>query len=873
MDTNTTNNIIERQQAILSARNVKVSFSTPAGRVQAVRGIDFDLYQGETLSIVGESGSGKSVTSKSILGLLSENADIERGEIVFDGLDLLKTNEKEFVDIRGEKISMIFQDPLSSLNPIVRIGKQLCESMIIKGKQKQKTSYKELNLRLDNLQKFMAENLTVNEDKKNSLEENKTLITKFRKFIKKQYQLENAYNYSRQEIEYCIEDIDKLLISIHAGRYDHFFRDVKRIKRGAVLTFNIYLVNKKKDEVLQIVHYLLLKAREIVKGEKSELGVISQKLERLREIMQKTLLRVKPNFFAMAYFVSFSESSLPQIDTKELNEYLQGHLELDFLNNFVEKAKQAIVFSHNKTINAKKQFVSSIDDRLKQILQEGSGRKKTMTMVKDLNALVQSCIDKLSNKRDSNAYAFEKSFEHEIIHYYKSNKNNFKEQRRFDKEKAKQEKSGEDYLIRPAGLIDLGDIKDNISGIVSRLKTNFERDLDYAEKRNFDMATTYMVEHIKDLAQSVVYKVTKEMAKRRSIRLMEEVGINEAERRFNQFPFEFSGGMRQRIVIAIALSSTPQILICDEPTTALDVTIQSQILELINDLKSKRGLSVIFITHDLGVVAKMADRVAVMYAGKIVEIGKTYDIFYDPKHPYTWALLGSMPDLDTEGKLDAIPGTPPNMIYPPVGDAYAMRNKYAMKIDYEKQPPMFKVKEEHFAATWLLHPQAPKVELPQVIKDRIQRNLSKFENTENRTIDDGHTLDVDVKVMDIVQASVHSDKADSDDECMNFDRENTVSDDSFQTLSVNEFQSDEENHSEPKKESLQLQKQKDKVDSKKVVSATSIKNKPKTVHRASSIKGGTTKGASNIKSGGISSAFGQRSKKSDTKSDTKKKLK
>jgi oligopeptide/dipeptide ABC transporter ATP-binding protein len=195
--------------------------------------------------------------------------------------------------------------------------------------------------------------------------------------------------------------------------------------------------------------------------------------------------------------------------------------------------------------------------------------------------------------------------------------------------------------------------------------------------------------------------------------------------RFYQYPFEFSGGMRQRIVIAIALSADPEILICDEPTTALDVTIQAQILELINRLKVERNLSVIFITHDLGVVANMADDIAVMYAGKIVEQGSAEDIFYDPRHPYTWALLSSMPDLDTKEKLDAIPGTPPNMIYPPVGDAFADRNKYAMQIDFEQQPPMFEISETHRAATWLLHPDAPKVEIPKIITDRIARMKAK----------------------------------------------------------------------------------------------------------------------------------------------------
>jgi oligopeptide transport system ATP-binding protein len=179
--------------------------------------------------------------------------------------------------------------------------------------------------------------------------------------------------------------------------------------------------------------------------------------------------------------------------------------------------------------------------------------------------------------------------------------------------------------------------------------------------------------------------------------------------------------MRQRIVIAIALSANPDILICDEPTTALDVTIQAQILELINVIKKERNLSVIFITHNMGVVANMADRIAVMYAGKIVEHGTAEEIFYEPAHPYTWALLSSMPDLHTTEKLESIPGTPPNMIYPPKGDAFAARNKYALEIDFEIDPPLFEVSPTHCAATWLLHPNAPKVEMPQLIKARIER--------------------------------------------------------------------------------------------------------------------------------------------------------
>ena len=218
-------------------------------------------------------------------------------------------------------------------------------------------------------------------------------------------------------------------------------------------------------------------------------------------------------------------------------------------------------------------------------------------------------------------------------------------------------------------------------------------------------------------------KMKKDEAKKVALELMKSVGIPHAEKRFDQYPFQFSGGMRQRIVIAIALAGAPEILICDAPTPALDVTVQAKILELINQIKKERNLSVIFITHDLGVVANMADRVNVMYAGKVVETGTAEEIFFEPAHPYTWALLNSMPDLHTKDRLEAIPGTPPNMIYPPKGDAFAARNAYAMKIDYEMEPPMFKITDTHAAATWLLHPKAAKngIEMPAGLKARIER--------------------------------------------------------------------------------------------------------------------------------------------------------
>lgn len=220
------------------------------------------------------------------------------------------------------------------------------------------------------------------------------------------------------------------------------------------------------------------------------------------------------------------------------------------------------------------------------------------------------------------------------------------------------------------------------------------------------------------------YKKSKQEAYQKALELLELVGITDAEKRMKNYPHQLSGGMRQRIVIAIALSCDPYVLICDEPTTALDVTIQAKILELIQKIQKKKNLSVIYITHDLGVVAKVADYVNVMYAGKIVETGTINEIFYDPRHPYTWGLLSAMPDLDTDDdELYTIPGTPPNLIYEVKGDAFAPRNKYALNIDLRLDPPTYYVpgSKTHKVSSWLMHENAPKVEMPEALRRRLDK--------------------------------------------------------------------------------------------------------------------------------------------------------
>ncbi|MGN1399690.1 MAG: oligopeptide/dipeptide ABC transporter ATP-binding protein [Erysipelotrichaceae bacterium] len=268
---------------------------------------------------------------------------------------------------------------------------------------------------------------------------------------------------------------------------------------------------------------------------------------------------------------------------------------------------------------------------------------------------------------------------------------------------------------------------------------HMEHESDWCKVRGTKIATVFQdpmtslnpVLTIGKQISSVIMKhqnVTESEARKKALELMAKVGIPDAEHRYDDYPFQYSGGMRQRIVIAIALSCQPKILICDEPTTALDVTIQAQILKLIKDLQKEFGYTIVFITHDLGVVANVADRVAVLYAGQIIELGTSEDVFYDPKHPYTWALLSSLPQLaERNTQLYSIMGTPPSLYNTIVGDAFAPRNPYCLKIDTLEEPPMFKVSETHYAKTWLLDPRSQKVEKPKFI-DNIHEKLIKAFN-------------------------------------------------------------------------------------------------------------------------------------------------
>jgi len=573
-------------ETAISVRNLSISFRTDNGNVQAVRGVSFDLNKGETLCIVGESGSGKSVTSKAIMGILSPNAIIEGGEIIYEGEDLLKVSEEEFHRIRGHKIGMIFQDPLSSLNPIVKIGKQIIETMLI-NKNQLKNHFKEL----------IANELV---NYKNLAAVRNADITK-------------AKNKLSLFIRDCEKAEDKLQKQIYEAKDAH---DVNRLPQ--------------------------LKA-----------DLAALKAENKAKIAQ-----------AKAEFVSAKAAAKAA---------------------YAEKApglKAALNARKAEARVENRQYAEGLRVERDAKLEEVRAKIAALNLSEEQKANIARC-DKLIAAENRN-YALKFA-----LFYF------------FNKKKQLLRASHEEALRA-----------------LTEERAKYASEIDAL---NAELTT------IKEDYQSHI-KITHAMAKKKAIEVMREVGIPQPEKRFYQYPFEFSGGMRQRIVIAIALIAEPDILICDEPTTALDVTIQAQILELINRLKASHNMSVIFITHDLGVVANMADRVAVMYAGKICEYGTENEIFFDPRHPYTWALLSSIPDIDSKERLEAIPGTPPDMIYPPEGDAFALRNRYAMAVDFKYQPPFFKISDTHYAATWLEYDGAPDIEPPAIVSSRIYNALKEEED-------------------------------------------------------------------------------------------------------------------------------------------------
>ena len=517
---------------ILDVMDLRVKFKLRDKELTVIRNVDFHLYEGETVAIVGESGSGKSVFTKALMGMLDKNGWIDNGIIKYEDKYLQNYTQKDWLKIRGSEIGMIFQDPMTALNPLKKIGVQISETLIYhKSRRLEKAAKQDIEaLYQYNTPKTLQELKQL----KVELDEVEAKLAKIEEFRKTA--LKNLKN------------------------------TIKRYKRDTKAEMRINAVNTR-----QTINDLKKKAKTLNVDPEQEI-----------ELANAQLLK----------------------DNKTLKTRLD-----EWINDIYEEIP---LIEHK--IKDDEEELHNLDIRRAKLRAEW----------------------KLKQKRAKAEYA-----------------ENKKQDDQLEVKKAKEQ-----------------EIKAKLSN---------------------------------DLA------LVKEESIQEAIDFLDLVGIENPAERYHQYPFEFSGGMRQRVVIAVAICTKPKILICDEPTTALDVTIQSQILRLIKDLQEKFDMSVIFITHDLGVVANVSDRVAVMYGGEIVEYGTSEDIFYDPYHPYTFALLKSQPQLGVKGEpLYSILGTPPSFADKIEGDAFAPRNPYAMKIDYLYNPPFYQISDTHYAKTWLLHPQGRK---------------------------------------------------------------------------------------------------------------------------------------------------------------------
>lgn len=664
-----TKDTFNSEDKILEAKDLRISFKTNNGTVKAVRGVSFSLYRGRTLGIVGESGSGKSVTSRAILGILAGNKIIEGGQILYDGRDLLKLREEDFTKIRGSKIAMIFQDPMSSLNPLMKVGKQLTEAMVLKHKSSKK--------------------------------EAKANIKKILSIV---HQRANEAQMDATEVDHLLQRFEKNALTKidHIQNTDH---DMANELFNICFNSPYSRYHVMDEETTNTLLNCVLPSEFEILNEANQAGGKDSKLKRKMIEAKKRRIRV---IRALKENVILPGDELTDQEKESLHQIFSVTVEKEYQVSLQNK-KDFIALIQNVIATHFKDFDSYQPALLKKEL-------------KAFDHAVSLAQYRLAENKDDVALTLVPTLRGYIADYNNACVLVKKKAKEDAKKKNKQDTNaptlkermyGSEVIVTPKEVYQK--TKDALSDFIAYYEHSLQNEA-------YDNAT-YVENLISYLEHCYVdsrHVLTKQDIRDRAIELLGEVGIPEPQKRFNQYPFQFSGGMRQRIVIAIALSANPDILICDEPTTALDVTIQSQILELINRLKEEKRLSVIFITHDLGVIANMADDIAVMYAGKIVEYGKVEEIFYDPRHPYTWALLSSMPDLNTKEELEAIPGTPPNMILPPKGDAFAARNKYAMKIDFEEEPPLFKVSDTHYAATWLLHPKAPKVEPPKIVTERIR---------------------------------------------------------------------------------------------------------------------------------------------------------
>ena len=580
---------MEDKKVLLSVRNLHVKFRVRGRILTAIRGIDLDIYENESIAIVGESGSGKSVFTKTFAGMLDSNGFISEGQLILNDSELAETYVKLTPGAR-----QLMQGTLSRLNDISRyeLGAETYKKM------------KALEAEKESRETITNEERAAIEKELNDMKFKRTNLFNEKQTYDPRHEKDRIKAADRELKEY-----DSKIKALERKEAEE-----EKARKAEADKDTVYLESYKKQ-----MAELKAKYEQEIKGQ------ISEETKKRNEILGKEI-RLSVGRYGLVKRIQLTHGLLAA-----LKKAMQIGVDLN------DENQRNAVFD---TVAFRVKYLDETQDQLHG-----------------------TCILNLAN-----------------VKYAR------------DWQQIRGRRIATVFQDPMTSLNPIVTIGKQITSVIMRHQGCSETE-----------------------------------ARRRAIELMHKVGIPNAEARFDDYPFQYSGGMRQRIVIAIALSCQPKILICDEPTTALDVTIQAQILQLIKDMQKEFGFTIVFITHDLGVVANIADRVAVLYAGQVIELGKVDEVFYDPRHPYTWALLSSLPQLAQRNtQLYSITGTPPSLYNSIVGDAFAPRNPYCLKIDTLLEPPMFKVTDTHYAKTWLLDPHAPKVEKPEGIRDIHGKLMEAF---------------------------------------------------------------------------------------------------------------------------------------------------
>ena len=714
----------EEKKLLLKVKHVDVKFHVRGRVLNAIRDANLDIYENETIAIVGESGSGKSVLTKTFAGMLDPNGEISHGNVYFFDDDISYTETqlgfrnrryrnaliKHMCNYTYESFGAEEFEQIQNLNKEIRrltslsdeeeeefekklkdINDDINDAFNLIGTLKSTRGLPEEKVKevTEQREAAKAEYAELKKDKEQLIKDKETAIRERRRSYLSNTALKEEHKAKFKELE------EKRQQKIEAAK-EHELNDEQKRIAEEVANEIILSVGRYPFYLFYKYYAQLKKAFRLAYDLNKDLSTEKQR----RRVFEPIVFRVE-----YTKTISKETNKIKNIiDETLIPAFAKETVEDEILSNdtVIEQANALHPFLRKKMIKSLTKFA----------VNNGYDIEKEKDNINNITSIAMVEVGQFDSTIHANVVG------NKLIKWFKEAYANKKQNLESISVKSK--------------------IVETLVGYahIDCAKVRYLKDWEHIRGRR--IATVFQdpmtsLNPILTIGQQISMVIQKHQkcstfeARRRALSMMEKVGIPNPKQRFDDYPFQYSGGMRQRIVIAIALSCQPKILICDEPTTALDVTIQAQIIRLIKKLSKDLGFTTVYITHDLGVVANVADRVAVLYGGQIVELGTVEDIFFDPYHPYTWALLSSMPQLGQKGEeLFSIPGTPPSLYTKIVGDAFAPRSKYSLAIDFVKEPPMFEINDHHWAKTWLLDPRAPKVEKPESIRNLHEKMVKIY---------------------------------------------------------------------------------------------------------------------------------------------------